>query len=87
LLSLAISLAAWPLAAQTPAQIPFQITVDQNAIMRQAALTRPKSLGGVVSAPIAGICAERLGETRFRLTAPRSKARRAEPSPSPGGKD
>lgn len=71
LLSLAISLAAWPLAAQTPAQIPFQITVDQNAIMRQYAppLTRPKSLGGVVSAPVAGIPAERLGETRFRLTA------------------
>jgi hemolysin activation/secretion protein len=71
LLSLAVSLAAWPLAAQTPAQIPFQITVDQNAIMRQYAppLTRPKSLGGVVSAPIAGIPAERLGETRFRLIA------------------
>ena len=61
---------ALPLHAQTPGEIPFQITVDQNAIMRQYAppLTRPKSLGGTVSAPIAGIPVERLGEVRFRLT-------------------
>jgi hemolysin activation/secretion protein len=70
LLSLGTALAALPLAAQTAGQVPFQITVNQNAIMRQYAppLTRPKSLGGTVSAPIAGIPPERLGETRFRLT-------------------
>ena len=70
LLSLGTTLAALPLAAQTASQVPFQITIDQNAIMRQYAppLTRPKSLGGTVSAPIAGIPPERLGENRFRLT-------------------
>jgi hemolysin activation/secretion protein len=71
LLLLAVTLlAAPPLEAQTRGEVPFQTTIDQNAIMRQYTppLTRPKSLGGRVSAPIAGIPPERLGETRFHLT-------------------
>jgi hemolysin activation/secretion protein len=55
--------------AQIPNEIPFQVITTQNAVMRQYAppLARPKSLGGAMGAPIAGIPAERLGETRFRL--------------------
>ena len=69
IVSFLIALVPLVTVAQTPGEIPFQITIDQNAIMRQYAppLTRPKSLGGTMGAPIAGIPVERLGETRFRL--------------------
>jgi hemolysin activation/secretion protein len=64
-----LMLAVTPVAAQV--QAPLQVTIDQNAIMRQYAPppTRPPSLGGRMSLPVAGISAEHLAETRFRLTA------------------
>jgi hemolysin activation/secretion protein len=69
IVSFLIALVPLVTAAQTPGEVPFQVTIDQNAIMRQYAppLTRPKSLGGTMGAPIAGIPAEQLGETSFRL--------------------
>jgi hypothetical protein len=69
LLSLAVTLAPQPLAAQALGEVRFPITIDQNAIMRQYAppLTRPKTVGVSVSAPIAGIPPELHAETRFRL--------------------
>lgn len=71
-LSVLIALALDPPAAvaQTAAQIPLEITVDQNAIIRQYAppLKRPPTIGVRVSAPVAGIPAEKLGETQFTLT-------------------
>jgi hemolysin activation/secretion protein len=69
LLSLAMTLAAGPLAAQAPGEIPFVVTTDQNAIMRQFAppLTRPRSVDLKVTGEIAGIPPELQVETRFQL--------------------
>jgi hemolysin activation/secretion protein len=67
--ALAAMFAASPAAAQNPDSIGAQITIDQNAIMRQFVppLRRPPTVGIRVEAPIGGVPPEKLAETRFRL--------------------
>jgi hemolysin activation/secretion protein len=67
--ALAAMFAASPTAAQDPDSIGAQITIDQNAIMRQFVppLRRPPTVGVRVEAPIGGVPPEKLAETRFRL--------------------
>src|SRR5258708_6633108 len=61
--------AAPPAEAQNPDSIGAQVTIDQNAIMRQFVppLRRPPTVGIRIEAPIGGVPPERLAETPFRL--------------------
>jgi hemolysin activation/secretion protein len=61
--------AAPPAEAQNPDSIGAQVTIDQNAIMRQFVppLRRPPTVDIRVEAPVGGVPPERLAETRFRL--------------------
>ena len=61
-----------PAAAQSPAFIPLEATITQNAIMRQELQPPPvrqRTLRNRLGEPIAGVPVEKLKETRFKLTA------------------
>src|SRR4029077_13752380 len=72
-----LSIATWlgPGAAQTAqnrAIVPLEATINHNAIMRQETVpppTRERTLRGRLGEPIAGVPAEKLGETRITLRA------------------
>lgn len=67
--ALTLALAATPVLAQNPEQTALQVTIDQDAIMRQFAppLRRPPTLGIRIEAPIGGVEPGKFAETRFRL--------------------
>ncbi|MBS7544102.1 ShlB/FhaC/HecB family hemolysin secretion/activation protein [Ancylobacter oerskovii] len=68
-LALVLFALAAPARAQSSSPAVARITTDQSAIMRQfePPLTRPPSLGGRISAPVAGLPTDQLAKTRFRL--------------------